>query len=74
VTAKIRDKESAGWGLVVRLVDPDGQDKQIIVPWRDLNVTSGEKIRSVSCETKDYSFTQPGRLRHRHSPRDRPQH
>jgi hypothetical protein len=34
VTAKIRDKESAGWGLVVRLVDPDGQDKQIIVPWR----------------------------------------
>ena len=43
VTAKIRDKESAGWGLVVRLVDPDGQDKQIIVPWRDLNVTSGER-------------------------------
>jgi hypothetical protein len=43
VTAKIRDKESASWGLVVRLVDPDGQDKQIIVPWRDLNVTSGER-------------------------------
>lgn len=43
VTAKIRDKESAGWGLVVRLVDPDGQQKQIIVPWRDLNVTSGER-------------------------------
>jgi hypothetical protein len=43
VTALIRDKESAGWGLVVRLVDPDGKKKQIIIPSRDLNVTSGDR-------------------------------
>jgi putative DNA primase/helicase len=43
VTARIRDKNSAGWGLVVKIVDPDKQQKQIIIPWRDLNVTSGER-------------------------------
>jgi putative DNA primase/helicase len=43
VTARIRDKNSLGWGLVVRIIDPDRQEKQIIVPWRDLNVTSGER-------------------------------
>jgi putative DNA primase/helicase len=43
VTARIRGKNSAGWGLVVKIVDPDRQEKQIIVPWRDLNVTAGER-------------------------------
>jgi putative DNA primase/helicase len=43
VTARIRDKNSAGWGLVVKIVDPDKQQKQIIIPWRDLNVTAGER-------------------------------
>ena len=31
------------WGLVVRIHDPDGKSKEVIIPWRDLNVSSGDR-------------------------------
>src|ERR1700674_2056133 len=43
VFAKSRDKLGDGWSHAVRIVDSDGIDKEVLLPWRDLRVTNGDR-------------------------------
>lgn len=60
VKARIRNKDATGWGSLVELKDPEGLTKQIVLPWRDLNVSSGERDPVATLRDQGLQLYYPG--------------